>query len=68
MIPGTAVRRFTYMPPEQALVEGLGVRTDLFSFDVEVYERTTGVPPFRRTFSAAELDAIVHKTPAALIK
>jgi hypothetical protein len=56
------------MPPVQALVEALGARTDLFSFEGEVYERTTGVPPFRRAFSAAELEAIVQKTPAALIK
>jgi hypothetical protein len=51
------------MSPEQARVEELDARTDLFSFGILLYEISAGSPPFCGNGSVAMLHAIMENVP-----
>jgi TolA-binding protein len=54
-----------YMSPEQARVEDLDHRTDLFSLGIVLYEMATGKRPFAGATAADVLAAIVNQLPIA---
>ena len=60
---GDLVGTIAYMSPEQARVEELDARTDLFSFGILLYEISAGSPPFCGNGSVAMLHAIMENVP-----
>src|SRR5262245_4456681 len=54
-----------YMSPEQARVEELDHRTDLFSLGIVLYEMATGKRPFAGATASDVLVAIVNQLPIA---
>jgi serine/threonine protein kinase len=60
---GDLVGTVAYMSPEQARVEELDARTDLFSFGILLYEISAGSRPFCGNGSVAMLHAIMENVP-----
>jgi serine/threonine-protein kinase len=58
---GVLLGTLDYMSPEQSCGQSLDHRSDLFSLGTVLFEGLTGQLPFRRSSSAATLQAIVNE-------
>jgi len=58
----------SYMSPEQVRAKELDARTDLFSFDIVLYEMATGQLPCRGSSVGEICGSILHTTPAPALR
>ncbi len=64
--PGLTVGTTAYMSPEQARGEAVGVRSDLFSLGVVLYEAATARKAFGGSTTAVIFDALLNRQPQPL--
>jgi class 3 adenylate cyclase/tetratricopeptide (TPR) repeat protein len=60
---GTLVGTVAYLPPEQALGEATGPKSDLYSLGALVYEMLTGQPPFPGDDAVSIISQHLHADP-----
>jgi class 3 adenylate cyclase/tetratricopeptide (TPR) repeat protein len=60
---GTLVGTVAYLPPEQALDEAAGPRSDLYSLGALLYEMLTGQPPFPGDDAVSIISQHLHADP-----
>ena len=60
---GTLVGTVAYLPPEQAIGEAAGPRSDLYSLGALLYEMLTGQPPFPGDDAVSIISQHLHADP-----
>ena len=60
---GTLVGTVAYLPPEQALGDAAGPRSDLYSLGAMLYEMVTGQPPFPGDDAVSIISQHLHADP-----
>src|SRR5829696_4975905 len=60
---GTLVGTVAYLPPEQALGEAAGPKSDLYSLGALLYEMLTGQPPFPGDDAVSIISQHLHADP-----